>query len=390
MKEKTSTVSNGLIWFGAGVSIAEILTGTLIAPLGFAKGIAAIVTGHIIGFLLMFFAGIIGGRTEKSAMETVKISFGQKGTLLFSALNVIQLVGWTAVMIISGAAAANAVLPSVNVPVWCVVIAVLITVWIMLGAKNLEKVNVVSVSALFILTLIMSVTVFKGGKTALTGDGITFGAAVELSVAMPLSWLPLISDYTRNAKKSVVATSVSCVAYFVASVWMYAIGLGAAVFTGKSDVALVIAQSGLGIGALVIVIFSTVTTTFLDAYSAGVSMESISKRIKEKPAAIVVCLIGMLLAIFTPITRFEDFLYFIGSVFAPMTAILIADYYILKKDKSHKKADFTNIVIWFVGFVFYRVMMNIETPLGYTLPAMVAVGIVCIVTEKIKKAVIKK
>ena len=179
-------------------------------------------------------------------------------------------------MIISGAAAANAVLPSVNVPVWCVVIAVLITVWIMLGAKNLEKVNVVSVSALFILTLIMSVTVFEGGKTALTGDGITFGAAVELSVAMPLSWLPLISDYTRNAKKPVAATSVSCVAYFVASVWMYVIGMGATIFTGESDVALIMTKAGLGIAALIIVVLSTVTTTFLDAYSAGVSCESIS------------------------------------------------------------------------------------------------------------------
>ena len=389
MKEKTSTTSNGLIWFGAGVSIAEILTGTFIAPLGFAKGMAAIVTGHIIGFLLMFFAGLIGAKTEKSSMETVKISFGNKGSLIFSVLNVIQLVGWTAVMILSGASSANAVFPAVGVQVWCGVIFLLILVWITIGAKSLEKINVVSMSALFILTLIMSVTVFKGGKTALSGDGITFGAAVELSVAMPLSWLPLISDYTRNAKKPFMATTISCVAYFAASVWMYAIGLGAAVFTGESDVSLVIAKAGLGVGALVIVIFSTVTTTFLDAYSAGVSMESISAKIKEKPAAVVVCITGVFLAVFASIVQFEEFLYFIGSVFAPMTAILITDYFVLKKDNSIKKADFTNIVIWICGFVLYRAMMRIDTPLGYTLPSMVVVGVLCIITEKIKRVVIK-
>ncbi|MCD7869237.1 MAG: putative hydroxymethylpyrimidine transporter CytX, partial [Enterocloster clostridioformis] len=46
MKEKGTSVSaNSLIWFGAGVSIAEILTGTYLAPLGFGKGLAAIVLG---------------------------------------------------------------------------------------------------------------------------------------------------------------------------------------------------------------------------------------------------------------------------------------------------------------------------------------------------------
>ena len=90
-KKKTSVFENGLIWFGAAVSIAEILTGTFIAPLGFAKGFTAIITGHVIGCIILFLAGLIGGRTGKSAMETVKMSFGQKGSLLFSTLNVLRL-----------------------------------------------------------------------------------------------------------------------------------------------------------------------------------------------------------------------------------------------------------------------------------------------------------
>ena len=61
--KKTSTFQNGLIWFGAGVSLAEILTGTAFAPLGMAKGLAAIVIGHIIGCAMMLLAGLIGGRT---------------------------------------------------------------------------------------------------------------------------------------------------------------------------------------------------------------------------------------------------------------------------------------------------------------------------------------
>ena len=97
--KKTSVFQNSLIWFGAGVSIAEILTGTYFAPLGMAKGFAAILLGHLIGCTMMFFAGLIGGRTGLSAMETSKLSFGKKGSLWFAALNVLQLVGWTAIMI---------------------------------------------------------------------------------------------------------------------------------------------------------------------------------------------------------------------------------------------------------------------------------------------------
>ncbi len=382
-KSKTSTLSNALIWFGAAVSIAEILTGTLIAPLGFSKGLAAIIIGHVIGCALLYFTGIIGAKTEKSSMETVKISFGQKGSLLFSTLNVLQLVGWTAVMIVSGAAAASSVYNIGGDWVWSIAIGVLIALWVIIGLKNLGKLNMIAMGGLFILTIILSTVIFKGNATVVLEQGISFGAAVELSVAMPLSWLPLISDYTREAAKPKQATLVSSIAYFLVSCWMYVIGMGAAIFTGESDIAKIMMSAGLGIIAVIIIIFSTVTTTFLDVYSAGVSSESISKKLKEKPVAIAVCAIGTLLAIFTPITQYENFLYLIGSVFAPMIAILITDFFILKKDHTGETVSIINVVIWAIGFVVYRIFMTIDTPLGNTLPVMVIISILCMVANKI-------
>ena len=214
MEEKrTSVFENGLIWFGAGVSIAEILTGTYFAPLGFGKGLLAIIIGHIIGCAMLFLAGLIGGRARKSAMETVKMSFGQKGSLLFSLLNILQLVGWTAIMIYDGALAANGVFAA-GEWLWCLVIGGLIVLWILIGIKNLGKVNTVAMTALFLLTIVLSYLIFgKGAVHAAAGEGMSFGAAVELSVAMPLSWLPLISDYTREAKEPVKATAASAIVY---------------------------------------------------------------------------------------------------------------------------------------------------------------------------------
>ena len=390
MEEKrTSVFENGLIWFGAAVSIAEILTGTYFAPLGFAKGLLAILLGHIIGCAMLFFAGLIGGKVRKSAMETAKMSFGSKGALLFSVLNIIQLVGWTAIMIYDGALAVNGIFDIGNW-IWCIIIGALITLWIMIGIKNLGKVNTVAMAALFILTIVLSFVIFgKGTMQNISGDGMTFGAAVELSVAMPLSWLPLISDYTRDAKKPVKATAVSAITYGIVSLWMYVIGMGAAIFTGGSDIAQIMVKAGLGIAGLLIIVFSTVTTTFLDAYSAGVSSESLSSKISGKWVAVAVTVIGAVGAIFLPLTDITDFLYFIGSVFAPMIAIQIADFFILKQNKETSAFSIQNLIIWLIGFVIYRLLMHVDIVVGNTLPDMLITIVICVVVSKIRSKIKK-
>ena len=71
-EKRTSLWENGLIWFGAGVSIAEILTGTYLAPLGFGKGLAAILLGHFIGCFMLFFAGVIGGKVRKARWKPLR------------------------------------------------------------------------------------------------------------------------------------------------------------------------------------------------------------------------------------------------------------------------------------------------------------------------------
>ena len=390
---RTSIFENGLIWFGAGVSLAEILTGTSFAPLGFTKGLLAIIIGHIIGCGMMFFAGFIGGKTRKSAMETVKMSFGEKGSLLFAVLNVLQLVGWTAIMIYDGALAADGLLHS-GIWIWAIVIGILIIVWIFIGLTNLGKLNTVAMTALFVLSLVLFKVIFFNTDfvmpIAVSDDMMTFGAAVELAVAMPLSWSPLISDYTREAEKPFAATFTSVLVYSVVSIFMYMIGMGAAIFTGEYDIAQIMLKTGLGVVGLLIIVFSTVTTTFLDAYSAGVSCVSISSKIQEKWAAIIVTVIGTIAAIVYPMDNITNFLYLIGSVFAPMIAVQIADYFILKKADSEKNAfQWRNLIVWLAGFIIYRILMHVDTPLGNTLPDMVITVVLCLIVEKVAEAMRK-
>ena len=187
---------------------------------------------------------------------------------------------------------------------------------------------------------------------------------------MPLSWIPLISDYTKDSEKPLRATLFSAVTYGTVSTWMYIIGMGAAIITGESDIAVIMLKAGLGIAALAIIILSTVTTTFLDAYSAGISSKTIHSKVNVKLTGILIALMGTAAAVAFPMDDITEFLYFIGSVFAPMTAVLLADYFVLKSDSAGKKLDIAKLAVWLAGFIIYRILMKTDLPIGYTLPDM--------------------
>lgn len=385
LEKRTSLGANGLLWFGAALSIAELQTGTFFAPLGMTQGLEAILLGHIIGCALLFGAGIIGGRTRKSSMETVKMSFGHKGGLLFALLNIIQLLGWTGIMIYEGALAAGG-LGGPSHSLWCLVLGALILLWLAVGLKNLGKLNTLSMGALLLLTLLLSQSLQgTAGIPDLTADSMSFGMALELSIAMPLSWLPLISDYTREAEQPVKATAVSVTVYGLVSCWMYAIGLLAAIYWGETDIAQIMLKSGLGLAGLAIILLSTVTTTFLDAYSAGVSSESISRRLNGKTVAITVTILGTAGAVFLPLLDFTEFLYFIGSVFAPMIALQLADFFITGNDCTDKAFGWQNLVLWLTGFILYRLLMLADLPIGSTLPAMLITMILGITVNALRR-----
>src|SRR4030065_2906042 len=104
MEEKTqlSGLHLFLLWFGAAVSVAEILRGGYLAEVGAVKGLWAIILGHLAGTILLVLAGLIGFSERLPAIMSTRISFGKQGSYLISAINILQLVGWTAIMIIEG------------------------------------------------------------------------------------------------------------------------------------------------------------------------------------------------------------------------------------------------------------------------------------------------
>lgn len=376
----------GLIWFGAAVSLAEILTGTFFAPLGLERGIAAIIVGHAVGGALFFAVSYVSAASGKTAMGVARRSFGRVGSSFFAGANALQLVGWTAIMVFSGAVAAEVLVPALGMAGWAVVIGALIVMWIAVGVRFMSKVQSAAAVLLFLLTIVAGIVVFgvEEPASAVTGEGLSFGAAVELAAAMPLSWLPVAGDYTRQAKRALAGSLSATIAYTIGSCWMFAMGLGCALYAGSDDLAGVLAAAGLGVAGLLIVVLSTVTTTFLDAQSAGQSLEAIHPRLNARICGIVVAVAGTMLACVAPVGDFEGFLYLIGSVFAPLATIVCVNHFALKQDAGDRAVDWPNLALWLAGFVLYRFSLAWDLPCGNTLPVMLALALATYLVARLR------
>ena len=153
---------------------------------------------------------------------------------------------------------------STSIPmIWTTAIGALVILWLFIGLHNTGYIQAI------VSVLLLGLTIYMGthmiaqwpSESSLTTSGdMSFIAALELSIAMPLSWLPLISDYTRESKQPFSASLTSATVYTVTSIVMYTLGLSAAIFGGGDSIITIMMNAGLGLAGLIVIIFSTVTT----------------------------------------------------------------------------------------------------------------------------------
>ncbi|MFD1670656.1 putative hydroxymethylpyrimidine transporter CytX [Agrilactobacillus yilanensis] len=382
--------SQFLLWLGAAISITEIVTGAMIAPLGLGQGLFAIILGHLIGcFLFLLPAGYIAARQQKTAIESTVGTFGNGGVKLFSLLNGLQLIGWTAVMLVNAALAMSGLSQRLfhikNMPLMAAIVAGLIIIWLLVKPTTFAKLNNTIVLALIVGVILMIVVMFQTKTiTGTTPLGkMSFGTAVELNVTMALSWLPLIGDYTAKTKKPFKWAMLSAGGYFIGSLVMFTIGLLSVLVTGYSDFNTWLAQSSLGLIALLIIVFSTVTTTYLDAYSAAINFKNIWPVKHVKYLAILITMIGFVIAIVLAMSVYENFLYFIGSVFTPLYTIVFVTYW----SKNTNTPKVVNFALWLLGILGYYQLQKIDFPGGTTLLLALLLGGITLLLQFISKRV---
>lgn len=404
-----------LLWAGAAVSLAEIWAGSLMVPLGLGLGLWSILLGHLIGNTPFALGGLIGSRWGIPTMVGVRPSFGIRGSYFAAGLNVIQLIGWTAVMLIVCGGAADAISKLYgfsNPALWIVLSGMITTFWAFVGHRFWKWLERVSVVALLALCAAMTYFVFEqfGWRTLSEiprERSFPFMLGMDLVIAMPISWLPLVSDYSRFAIHSRSSFWGTWIGYLVISSWMYLLGLAASLATRSPDPSGVVVnlmlKFGWAIPALVIVLFSTFTTTFLDIYSTAISGLNIVPTFGERKGVLIGGIVGTATAlIFPTLLSYEHFLLFIGAMFCPLFGIVLADYFLLRRGSLNvedlyrrggqywfrKGVNLLAIFVWAMGFAIYlgfspmlmEKVLGIKAafpwPIGSSLPSMLFAGLV--------------
>ncbi len=391
-----------LLWAGAAVSLAEIWAGGLLVPLGFLSGFFVIIIGHIIGNTPLALGGMIGTRTGIPTMVAVRPSFGVRGSYFPTVLNLIQLIGWTGVMLWIGGQAAQAVwpFPGYGFRGWTLIAGIATTLWALVGHRYWKWLHRIAVTALLTLCCVMTYAVLhKYGLSRLMAfsskESMPFMLGLDLVIAMPISWLPLVCDYSRYGKRTGSAFWGTWTGYFIVSSWMYVVGLGAALATKSatpdSMVLQLMVDLGLVLPAIIIVLFSTFTTTFLDIYSTAVSALNIWPRLGEKRGSLTCGILGTVLALLFPATAYEDFLLLIGSVFCPLFGVVLADYFFLRKQRYFASGLEGNgmywymkgfnpwaFVAWGIGFGLYHLVQR-QATWGSSIPSLLAAGAIYLI-----------
>ena len=355
-----------LLWAGAAISLSEIWAGGLLASFGLLAGLGLILLGHFVGNVPLVLGGWIGSRHGVPAIVSTRGALGNRGSILPGLLNVVQLVGWTAVMLwIGGQAAAGLAGGAERAGAWTVALGVLTTLWALAGSriwKTLQKIGVVLLLLLSVALTALALATYGWRDLLAAPRAPTMPAmlGLDLVIAMPISWLPLVSDYARHAAVPGRGLRGTGWGYFLVSSWMYAVGLVAALATG-SDAPETMLMQLLGAHrllapAVLIVLLSTVTTTFLDVYSNAVSAQSLFPKLGTRPAVLAAGVAGTLFALGFDATKYEGFLLFIGSAFCPLFGVVLADYFILKRGRYEAAELFRRGRYWYAGGVNVRAL----------------------------------
>ena len=370
------------LWFSLGIGLLVLQAGAFLVPgLSLTAALAAILTGSILGALLLAAAGVVGADTGLSAMGSLRLALGARGAAIPAALNAVQLTGWGAFEIIAMRDSADALAKQTfgvsNPLLWTLLFGVLATSLAILGPVSFVR-RFLRAWGLWLLlagaawlTWRLAADFDFPALLAKAGTGeMSFGAGVDLVVAMPLSWLPLIADYTRFGRTPGGMFRGSFVGYLLANIWFMGLGAAYALAAGGEGLLLTaLAATGGGIALLLIVIDET-DNTFADIHSAAISTATLVP-VKPGRLALGFGALCTLIALVAPMGQYEGFLLLIGSVFAPLFGVLLTDHFIVRRRRAGLASplNLPGLAAWAIGIGAYQALSRLAPGIGATLPA---------------------
>jgi putative hydroxymethylpyrimidine transporter CytX len=359
-------LDTGMLWSSLGLSLLVLVAGVFLVPaLSLPDALLAILVGAVFGNVLLGLAAMVGADARVPAMVLLRAPLGRAGSWLPTGLNVLQNVGWTIFEVIVIATAAHAL---VHGPMWLwkLLAAAAATALALLGPIGFVREWVrrfalwVVLASLAYLTWWALHDAHLGALWSRPGKGgLSFWQGVDLTVAMPVSWLPLAADYTRFARSRGDAFWGTAVGYFLPNVWLYALGAILLLTRGLTDAPSVLAAIATGgAGAAIALVALGVDETkepFANVYSAAVSLQNVVPRVPQRLLILLVAAVSTAGAFAIDLVHYQDFLFLLGSFFVPLFGVLLAHWVAGDRDVFAAPAVRPGaIAAWLAGFVVYQ------------------------------------
>ena len=410
-EQKTGLWDMAFIWFCANVAVPRLMIGGSLAELGFGKLILVLLAGNILVFLPLLALGVLGYNVRIPTMTATRMTFGVKGSYLPSVANGIQLLGWGANVTVVCGASINSIVKAMtgysNLTLWILITGIIQLVITAYGVRSITWLQRVSVPLLAILTVVTAVLIVKNyGWDAIVhytpGAGIGLLVGLDIVAGNAFAWGPMVCDYTRYAKSKSSSSWGTLIGSLAGAAGFMFVGAISFMTTGSANPVDMLLELGLGIPALLIIVLSSVTTNVMNIYSASISFVNIWP--KTEPWKIItiggVVMTGIAV-IPNLIGYFINFLVIVGSVFVPLIAIMLVDYFMIRKknvvpedilveDSSSKYwfkngFNWTAIIVWLVGVVLYNVLYYAWPVLGSCIPTFLVIGVVYYLVARNKK-----
>ena len=391
------------LWGSLGVGLLVMSGGALLLPgLSFGQALAAIVAGTVIGSALLGYVGYIGAQTGLSSAGLFQPTLGRGALWLPALLNILQLLGWGLLEIIIMRDGLTEVLAQGNfalpAPVLTLLAGIVLAALLSLAMTGFVRrfIRGIGLTLMALALVWMSVQIARTGLTtggdalAKAGDGtLTFAGGIDIVIAFPISWLPLVADYTRYSRKSSHAFAGTTIGYALANGWCFVLGILVLALTQVPDIIPALGKLSFGALALALILIDEMDNAYSDLYSAAVCGHALFAKIGVRALGPVLAVVATLLALCVPVANFGDFnakyasyLYLISSVFVPLASVVIVHFWRSQAPLTVTFLRWSALVAWLVGFAVYQGFTTYLPDWGATLPSLLIAGLVALLLDR--------
>jgi nucleobase:cation symporter-1, NCS1 family len=359
------------LWGNLGVSLLGFTgaifvlqpNGTGTPELSLAAGLTAIVLGTVLGTLVVAVSGVAGTRTGAPAMVLLRSVFGAELSYLPTLLNVLQCIGWGVFELVTIATAARTVAPAT--PRWGYILAAGVITGLF-TLRPLGAIRILRRIAMPIVAVILAYLLLELVRHPLPafehGTWRGYWYAMDTVVAAAISFAPLAADYTRHSRSERTAFWGAFAGYGATQILCYVIGMMTLVTVARSPSDIYGAFIAVPLGSLAFAVLAAreLDQSFANVYSTAVSVQNLRPWWDRRVLAVGIASLVTVLALWINIADYENFLVLLGSVFVPMSAVFIVDFFVLSRgcwDLSiHSRRRFAMLAPWALGFVAYQLI----------------------------------